>query len=47
MQAFTDSFDQIQLANKSERFAQLEKNLLTQFELRATIPEAREVLTEY
>lgn len=47
MQAFTDSFAQIQLANKSERFAQLEKNLLTQFELRATIPEAREVLTEY
>ena len=47
MQAFTDSFNQIQLANKSERFAQLEKNLQTQFELRSTIPDAREVITEY
>ncbi|MEE3147136.1 MAG: hypothetical protein VX319_03610, partial [Bacteroidota bacterium] len=47
MQAFTDSFNQIQLANNSERFAQLEKNLQTQFELRSTIPDAREVITEY
>ena len=47
IQAFSDSFKQIEIPEKSERFALLENNLRTQFELRAETPEVKEILTRW
>ena len=47
IQAFSDSFKQIQIPEKTERFASLENSLRTQFELRAETPEVKEILTRW